>query len=641
MKLLRKMNIGLRLNVMFGFVVLCLIFIAYGGIMSRLALIDDSEHLMEKINLDLRGFMLEFQDDAIASEYYALLDTAESILAQNIEDMRLANRNIILYVIIGFVIAVSMTLLTVRSVIVPTKELISFSEQASKGNLNINRISLADDEIGKLSDSIAGFADTVRYLVDDLNKLSANHVKGLYKVRIDDSKYSGEYKELAKIANSLADYYVNAFSELVEVVRHYGEGNFDVKVSDYPGEWLWANKAVNDLRDEFRQLTQEISELARKIAKGDLNSHIDNSKFTGSWAALVHKLNSLIDAIAKPLNDIERNITIMSQGDFSHLDGEYPGIFGVLQRACNMVNDTKSILIKEISEALEMIAAGDLTLTLKEKYIGSYASIETSINIILDNLNSTLSDVKKTVEQVTQGASQISKSSMFLAEGTMRQTASIEELSSSIALIHEKATRASHDAAAANKSSVRIQEHITTGGEAVHSMESTMNKVKVSSEDISKIIDVINNIAFQTNLLALNASVEAARAGEHGKGFSVVADEVRNLAGRSQNATSETAKIVEDDLSHVNEGLNATNKVVSSFGTIKDNILEISRHINEISEISNEQLESIANINTGVSELTTVVTDISAIAQESAAASEELNSQAEILRDKVALFKFR
>ena len=643
MKLLRKTKIGTRLYFMFGFVIFCLIFIAYGGISSRIELISDAEHLMNKINVELRGFSLEFQDYAVADVYYGLLNDAENILYNNIAEMRQANTNIILYVAIGFIFAISLSILVVRSVVVPTKELMALSKQAAEGNLNENRRQVApsNDEIGKLSENINEFVDVIRSLIDDLNDLSAKHVGGYYNVRMDESKYNGEYRELAKISNTLVDYYVSDFVELVEVVKAYGEGNFEMQVSEYEGDWLWANKAVNNLRDEFLHLTGEISDVADKIAQGDLTSHIDASKFRGSWASLVEKLNNLLDAIANPLTDIERNVIIMSHGDFSHLDGEYPGIFGVLQRACNTVNDTTFALVKEISESLQKIAGGDLTVVLKENYIGSYAPIETSINTILDNLNSTLSDVKATVEQVTIGAEQISSSAMFLADGTSKQTSSIEELSSSVAVIHETAMRASQDATAARESSMKINEHIASGGEAVKSMESSMNKVKNSSQDIGKIIDVINNIAFQTNLLALNAAVEAARAGEHGRGFGVVAEEVRSLAGRSQKSTSDTSEIIAEDMRHVEQGLKATGDVVTSFETIANNIKEISAHIAEIAEISKEQLESIANVNTGLTEIAGVVTDISATAEESASASEELSSQADLLRSKVAFFKLR
>jgi len=242
---------------------------------------------------------------------------------------------------------------------------------------------------------------------------------------------------------------------------------------------------------------------------------------------------------------------------------------------------------------------------------------------------------------VAMGADQISNSAMNLAEGATRQTAAVEELSSSLTLIHEKANQASESATAANQSTIRSQQFAQQGGATIKSMSETMNKIKESSESISKIIDVITSIAFQTNLLALNASVEAARAGEHGKGFSVVADEVRILAGRSQQSASDTSGIIEEDTKNVEEGLKAAMEVVESFDTIVKNIGEISEVVSHIASISSEQLDSISTINASVSEITGVVTATSATAEESASASEELNSQAEMLRQKVAFFKLR
>ena len=179
------------------------------------------------------------------------------------------------------------------------------------------------------------------------------------------------------------------------------------------------------------------------------------------------------------------------------------------------------------------------------------------------------------------------------------------------------------------------------GGVVVQSMADTMNKIMVSNDNISKIIDVITSIAFQTNLLALNASVEAARAGEHGKGFSVVADEVRTLAGRSQQSASDTANIISEDNKHVQEGAKTVEEVVAAFETIANDIREISSQIFQISEITSEQLESISMINTNLQEIIQVVSDTSDTAMESSHTSEQLTNLADMLRQKVAFFRLR
>ena len=523
----------------------------------------------------------------------------------------------------------------------PLKQLAEGADEVAKGNLSVN-FKTGTDEIGQVANAFVNLTDVVKNIVDDLKKLAHEDiVVGNVDYRIDTGKYSNTFQELMQSVNSMMDGQSDAMMPTIDAIGKIVDGDFNIEIKDLPGMKMVLPQSLRAVVEKLSTLDKEILLVAKKAAEGDLTAQIDISKFSGNWASLTSKLNDLMDAVALPLADIERNITNMSHGDFSHIYGSYPGKFGILQEVCNMVNDTTSALIQEISDTLQKIAGGDLTVTLKENYVGSYAPIKTSINTILDSLNSTISDVKTAVWQVTQGAEQISTSAMFLANGTTKQTASIEELSSSIALIHEKAMQASNDATAANGSSGRIQENVTTGGNAVKSMEVIMNKVKNSSEDIRKVIDVINNIAFQTNLLALNASVEAARAGEHGKGFSVVADEVRSLAGRSQQSTADTSQIIEEDMKYVGDGLKATSEVVASFETIANNILEISGYISEIAKISAEQLESIGNINSSVSEITGVVTDISATAEESASASQELSSQAEKLSEKVAFFKLR
>ena len=465
------------------------------------------------------------------------------------------------------------------------------------------------------------------------------NIEGDIDYRIDESHYEGAYLELIKDVNGIIDSQARDVLPLINIVSRIADGEFEVEVPDLAGKKIILTNAVKAIVRKLDELYQAVRELADRAAQGDLSVRIDTEKFSGSWALLASKLNNLLDAVDDPLGRIEDNIMLITKGDFTHLEGDFHGRFKQLQEICNIVNTTTYDYISEISAVLTLIASGDLTPKLRQEYVGSYQPIKKALETILLNLNETMSDVTSTVNNVASGAQQISTSSMSLAEGSQRQTASIQDLLSSVNRIQERSNKASENAQLASKSALDSRESVAAGNTAIISMAATMNKIKTSSESIAKIIDVITNIAFQTNLLALNASVEAARAGEHGKGFSVVADEVRSLAGRSQQSATETANIIGEDLSQVAEGQRSTQNVVESFEIISKSIDEISNLISEISSISTEQLESISAINVNVNEIANVVASTSATAEESASAAQELSATSDLLREKVAFFK--
>ena len=516
-------------------------------------------------------------------------------------------------------------------------EALAKNEIISRNNSRDNSFGL--DAIDSEFDEIV---DNISRVYNDITKLYKEQDAGNYKYLIETRNHHGIYNEIVTKTNDLVIEFVDHRGAIIDFFEKVADGDFDAECEyTFVGQEAYINKVLVSTKQNIVDIANAVYNLAEKTSQGDLTVRVDVNNFNGSWAALANKLNELVKRIEAPLIDIEHNVKIMSQGDFSQLIGDYPGIFGQLQDACNLTNDIAEIYIDDISKVLQSIAVGDLTAKLQNKLVGSYAPIETAISTILENLNQTLSEVQATADQVAIGSEQISTSSIHLADGATKQTASIEELSSSLTLIHEKAMQASSNAASANKTTMKSQEFAVQGGIIVQSMSEAMNKITTSNDNIKKIIDVITSIAFQTNLLALNASVEAARAGEHGKGFAVVADEVRTLAGRSQQSASDTSKIIEDDNKYVVEGVKAAAEVVASFETIVSNIHEISSLISHIVDISDEQLDSIADISSSVSAITQVVTDTSATAEESSMASQELNAQAELLRQKVSFFKLK
>ncbi|MCL2216350.1 MAG: methyl-accepting chemotaxis protein [Defluviitaleaceae bacterium] len=533
-------------------------------------------------------------------------------------------------------------LATTSSIITPLRRMVEASENIAAGNLNINLDTTAKDETGDLARKLEIVISAVRGMVDDISKFNyETNVNGDIEYRINASKYQGAYSELILSLNDFTDSFVKDMLVLIGSLGQINDGNFNMQIDDLPGKKMVLPNTLRAVSATLKELSESVVYLAKNAADGRLDVAVDESKFNGSWAEIAHTLNNLVEAVEKPLSQIENNMEHMAKGDFSRLEGDFKGIFKKVKQACNFNNKTTLAYINEIAEVLGRVAQGDLTVSINRDYIGSYALIKTSLTTILESLNTTMANIQDVTGQVVAGAEQISQSANHLAEGASRQSAAIEELTASMETIDQKAKDSAANAADANERAANSSAFAKQGDEVVKSMLVSIDKVKESGKDISKIIKVISDIAFQTNLLSLNAAVEAARAGEHGRGFSVVAEEVRNLAGRSQQSAGDTTVIIEANGQNTDIVAGAAANVADSFGTIVENISQMSKIIAMIVEMSREQAGSISAVNDNIGEISKVVQSNSATAQESAAAAEELNSQSEVLRQLVSFFNLR
>lgn len=243
-----------------------------------------------------------------------------------------------------------------------------------------------------------------------------------------------------------------------------------------------------------------------------------------------------------------------------------------------------------------------------------------------------VTDLSVGAEQISAAASQVSSSSQSLAQGASEQAASIEETSASGEEINSMARKNSENCSSMAGLVTQSQGMFAKANQELDEMVASMNGIAESSGKISKIIKVIDEIAFQTNILALNAAVEAARAGEAGMGFAVVADEVRNLAQRSAQAAKDTAGLIEDSITKSSEGRIKMDRVAVAIRNVTENSAQIKVLVDEVNLGSNEQSRGIEQIARSVAQMEQMTQTTAANAEEGAAAAEELNAQSESLK---------
>lgn len=349
-------------------------------------------------------------------------------------------------------------------------------------------------------------------------------------------------------------------------------------------------------------------------------------------------------SLGEPINKCAERLHLLADGD---LETPLPTIKTenetmILAESTRVIVDRMNKIIGDIDYLLAEMASGNFAVKTKigdEAYVGAFKSVLLSIRTLNGDLRTTLREIHEASQQVEAGASQMAESAQSLAEGATDQAGSVEELLATVSEVSGNVAENTKATDHAHERTNEVAREAKISQDKMHDLTAAMNRIEETSNEISNIIENIEDIASQTNLLSLNAAIEAARAGEAGKGFAVVADQIRKLAEQSAQSAIDTRKLIEASISEVDNGGVITKDTAEYLDKVMEGLDEILAAVGEVRHASDRQAAAMKEIEMGVGQISQVVENNSAAAQETSATSEELSAQSESLNSLVGQFK--
>ena len=472
--------------------------------------------------------------------------------------------------------------------------------QISDGKIDESIAQTYKGDHEKMKQAINTVATVLQGLQKELARLTLASRDGQLSERGKPEQFKGAFAEVIGGVNQMLDAILLPIGEGNRVLAQISNGKIDELIAQtYKGDHEKMKQAINTVATVLQNLVTDTNMLVKAAVDGKLETRADASKHHGDYRKIVEGVNSTLDAVVGPIQDVKAVLGKLSNGDFTaELEKKYAGEFEQLKSAVNA-------MAKQVRTALVQIGGETATLASASEQLGR----------VSQQMSASAEETAAQANVVSAASEQVSTNIQTVATGADEMGASIKEIAKNTA----DATKIANNAVQLSKST-----------------NETVQKLGASSEEIGQVIKVITSIAQQTNLLALNATIEAARAGEAGKGFAVVANEVKELAKQTAKATEDISQKIQAIQQDAGGAVTAIGQITEVIGQISDIQNTIASAIEEQSATTSEISRNLAEAAKGGADISLNITSVAQVARTTTEAAGQTQASAKSLEDMAA-----